>query len=103
MKYTRHTLDTDEVAVHLQQGKMPAYLAMTWADHVSFVLTDELKIKRVKFLDVETSSGAGTSGDGQDDTFDANAALATGELSQLMGDLLDALGGEQAPTLVAVV
>lgn len=103
VKYTRHTLDTDEVAVHLQQGKMPAYLAMTWADRVSFVLTDELKIKRVKFLDVETTSGAGTSGDGQDDTFDANAAMATGELSQLMGDLLDALGGEQAPTLAAVV
>jgi recombination associated protein RdgC len=103
VKYTRHTLDTDEVAVHLQQGKMPAYLAMTWADRVSFVLTDELKIKRVKFLDVETTSGAGTSGDGQDDTFDANAALATGELSQLMGDLLDVLGGEQAPILAAVV
>ena len=99
VKYTRHTLDTDEVALHLQQGKMPAYLAMTWADRVSFVLTDDLKIKRVKFLDVESAADTGTAGDGQDDAFDANAALATGELSQLMGDLLDALGGERPPAL----
>ena len=99
VKYTRHTLDTDEVALHLQQGKMPAYLAMTWADRVSFVLTDDLKIKRVKFLDVETASATGAAGDGQDDSFDADAALATGELSQLMGDLLDALGGERTSGL----
>ena len=104
VKYTRHTLDTDEVALHLQQGKMPAYLAMTWADRVSFVLTDDLKIKRVKFLDVESvpGTGTGTATDGQDDAFDANAALATGELSQLMGDLLDALGGERSPALASV-
>ena len=103
VKYTRHTLDTDEVALHLQQGKMPAYLAMTWADRVSFVLTDDLKIKRVKFLDVESAGSTGTAGDGQDDAFDANAALATGELSQLMGDLLDALGGERPPALGTAV
>jgi recombination associated protein RdgC len=97
VKYTRHTLDTDEVGQHLQLGKMPAYLAMTWADRVAFVLTDELKIKRVKFLDVDSPSAPGAAGDGEDDSFDAQAALATGELSQLMGDLLDALGGERPP------
>jgi recombination associated protein RdgC len=97
VKYTRHTLDTDDVALHLQQGKLPTSLAMTWADRVSFVLTDELKIKRVKFLDVDAESATGAAGDGEDDAFDADAALATGELSQLMGDLLDALGGERAP------
>jgi recombination associated protein RdgC len=85
------------VALHLQQGKLPTYLAMTWADRVSFVLTDDLKIKRVKFLDVDAATSTGTAGDSDEDAFDANAALATGELSQLMGELLDALGGERAP------
>jgi len=99
VKYTRHTLDTDDVALHLRQGKLPTCLAMTWADRVSFVLTDELKIKRVKFLDVDAASATSAAGDGEDDSFDAVAALATGELSQLMGDLLDALGGEKAPVL----
>jgi recombination associated protein RdgC len=101
VKYTRHTLDIDEVVLHLQQGKMPTYLAMTWADRVSFVLTDDLKIKRVKFLDVDTATSTGTAGDGDDDAFDASAALATGELSQLMGDLLDALGGEKAAPVLS--
>ncbi len=99
VKYTRHTLDTDDVALHLRQGKLPTCLAMTWADRVSFVLTDELKIKRVKFLDVDAASASSAAGDGGDDSFDAVAALATGELSQLMGELLDALGGEKAPIL----
>jgi recombination associated protein RdgC len=80
---------------------MPTYLAMTWADRVSFVLTDDLKIKRVKFLDVDTATSTGTAGDGDDDAFDASAALATGELSQLMGDLLDALGGEKAAPVLS--
>jgi recombination associated protein RdgC len=53
----------------------------------------------VKFLDVETASATGAAGDGQDDSSDADAALATGELSQLMGDLLDALGGERTSGL----
>ena len=95
VKYTRHNLDTDDVVLHLQQGKLPAYVALTWADRISFVLTDDLKIKRVKFLDVEAGAAAGAAGDGADDSFDADAALATGELSRLMGDLLDALGGER--------
>jgi len=52
---------------------------------------------------VEAAAAPGAASDGEDDSFDANAALATGELSQLMGDLLDALGGEQqaSPTATA--
>jgi len=38
--------------------------------------------------------GAGMSG-GDDDRFDADAAIATGEVRQLIPDLLAALGGEQ--------
>jgi len=31
-----------------------------------------------------------------DEGFDADAAIATGELAPMIGDLLDALGGEEA-------
>jgi recombination associated protein RdgC len=32
--------------------------------------------------------------DSRDDSFDADAAIATGELAKLIPDLIDALGGE---------
>ena len=100
VRYTRHALDTDEVSEHIAQGKMPTRLAMTWNDHVSFVLTEALQLKRVAVLDVVLEAAATLSSDGKADNFDADVAIATGELQQLIPDLLEALGSE-VPTIPA--
>lgn len=97
VRYTRHALDTDEVTAHIAMGKMPTRLALTWSDHVSFVLTEALQLKKVALLDVVFEAAAALSSDGKDDHFDADVALATGELQKLFPDLLEALGGEVAP------
>ena len=98
VRYARHTLDIDEVAEHIKQGKLPTQLALTWASRVSFTLTENLALKKIKLLDV-VLEGAGRSGDGgkDDGGFDADVAIATGELSQLIPDLIDALGGTPVP------
>lgn len=98
VRYTRHALDIDEVRSHIAMGKMPTRLAMTWNNRVSFVLTEGLQIKKLAFLDVvlERTPGSPT-GDAKDSAFDTDAAIATGELSGLIPDLLEALGGEMAP------
>ena len=98
VRYTRHALDTEEVRAHIAIGKMPTRLALTWNDRVSFVLTEGLQIKKLAFLDV-VLEGAPTSptGDAKDSSFDTDAAIATGELSGLIPDLLEALGGEMQP------
>lgn len=96
VRYTRHPLDTDEVSQHIANGKVPTRLAMTWNDHVSFVLTEALQLKKVAVLDV-VFEGAGSAGDGREDEFDTDVAIATGELRKLIPDLLDALGGEVVP------
>lgn len=89
VRYARHTLDIDEVGEHIRQGKLPTQLAMTWRGRVSFVLTEALTLKRIKLLDVVLE------GVGPDDAsgFDADVAITTGELRQLLPDLVDALGG----------
>ena len=92
VRYSRHTLDIDEVGAHIQQGKRPTQLALTWRGRVSFVLTEGLALKKIKLLDVALES-AGAAADREDDTFDADVALATGELRQLVAALLEALGG----------
>ena len=92
VRYSCHTLEIDEVAEHIAAGKIPTQLAMTWNDRVSFVLTDMAQVKKIKLLDIVLD---GVQENGKDDDgFDTDAAIVTGELSNLIADLLEALGGE---------
>lgn len=91
VRYARHALDIDEVRLHIESGKQPTRVALTWKDRVSLVLTDSLQIKKLAFLDVVLEAGPAS---GKDDGFDADVAIATAELSGLIPDLLDALDGE---------
>lgn len=93
VRYSRHALDIEEVQQHITNGKLPTRLALTWQGRVSFVLTDNLQIKKVTFVEGVFEDGA-SSADGKDDRFDADAAIATGEIRQLITDLLEVLGGE---------
>ncbi len=90
VKYARHNLDIDEVGQHIEQGKIPTQLAMTWDNRVSFVLTEAMTIKKIKLLDVVLEGPAS-----QEGGFDTDVAIATGELRKLIPDLIEALDGEQ--------
>ncbi|AOG24497.1 recombination-associated protein RdgC [Acidovorax sp. RAC01] len=92
VKYGRHPLDIDEVQAHIEAGKLPTKLALTWDDRVSFVLTEGLQVRKLAFLDVVFEGRSG-----EDGGFDADVAIATGELCKLIPDLIEALGGEQGP------
>ncbi|MEJ8858897.1 recombination-associated protein RdgC [Variovorax robiniae] len=101
VRYAKHALDIDEVRQHIEQGKRPTRLAMTWDDRVSFELTEGMTLRKIVFLEGTDSTSAIK--DGKDDNFDADAAIATGELGQLVPDLLEALGGEMALGVAARV
>ena len=93
MRYVRHALDTDEakaqVRTHLEAGKLPTRLALTWDGRVSFVLTEQLQVRKIGLLDAVTESQSQDEGG-----FDADVAITTGELSRLIPDLVEALDGE---------
>lgn len=93
VRYIRHTLEADDTRRHIAAGKQCTRLAMTWADHVSFVLTEGLAIKRITPLDVLKEAADGTSKN-DDERFDSDMVLMTGELNKLLNDLVEALGGE---------
>lgn len=92
VRYARHALDTDEVVQHIHQGKLPTRLALSWADRIAFVITESLQLKKVSFLDTvfEGNSARQT----EEDAFDVDVAIATGELRQMLPTLIAALGGE---------
>lgn len=98
VRYQRHALDTDEIRQHLSAGKRPTKLALTFGDRVSFVLTDSLAIKRLAFLDVVFEGQEHVE---KDERFDADVAIACGELAKLIPALFDALGGEFVPVVLA--
>jgi recombination associated protein RdgC len=89
VRYARHNLELDEIGQHIQEGKLPTQLALTWNDKVSFVLTEQLAIRKIDIRGVEEAPKG-------EDGFDADAAIATGELSGLLSELLESLGGELA-------
>ena len=95
VRYARHTLDIDEVGEHIRQGKLPTQLALTWASRVSFVLTEALTLKKIQLLDVVLEgAGVDAANAGKDDNgFDADVAIATGELRLMLPALIEALGG----------
>jgi recombination associated protein RdgC len=94
VKYGRHPLDTDEIRAHITAGKVPTKLALTWRDRVSFVLDDCMRLKKIAFLDVVFESVLANIGVvNKGEAFDADAAIATGELRDLIPDLFEALGG----------
>lgn len=95
--FKRHPLGDevgDEIKAHLAAGKLPTHLALTWDDRLSFVLTENMVIKRLSFLDLlkeEADQNAETAAD----QFAADFAIMTGELSRFLPHLVAALGGEQ--------
>jgi recombination associated protein RdgC len=93
VRYVRHPLDGDEIGKHITAGKAVTRLALTWRDRISFVLTEQLQVKRLAFLDV-LKEDAERQVEGGDDLFEANFALMSGELPQLLSDLAAALDGE---------
>lgn len=91
VRYGRHPLDIDEVRAHLVAGKMPTRLALSWRERVAFTLTEGFALKKISFLDLAFEGREVATGD---EAFDADMALATGELALLLPALIDGLGGE---------
>lgn len=93
VRYVRHPLDADEINQHISRGKVAGKLALTWNDRISFVLTEQMQIKRVVFLDLLREQ-AEQSMDGGSDAFEADFAIMCGELAAMLASLSEALGGE---------
>ena len=94
VRYVRQSIESDDVRKHVEAGKQCTRLALTWADRVSFVLSEGLEVKRVNPLDV-LKEGQDSSAHNEAEQFDSDFTLMTGELAKLIDGLVEALGGER--------
>ncbi|MNX26747.1 Recombination-associated protein RdgC [compost metagenome] len=95
IRYVKHSIDADDVRRHIQSGKQCTRLAMTWADRISFVLTEDLVVKRLRPLDVLRENTEDMLGSNDEEKFESDLALFAGEATKLIAELIDALGGEK--------
>jgi recombination associated protein RdgC len=89
----RHDLDTDEIQNHLEAGKQVTKLAVNWADRISFVLDENLSIKRLKFLDLIQDQVADVETNSEAERFDADFSIMSLELANFIPRLVSVFGG----------
>lgn len=76
-----------EVLDFIEAGMEVVSMALEWKERISFVMTDDFTIKRLKFNDDIKEQACDSAGDDAASRFDADFAIMTGE----MGDVLDDL------------
>jgi len=79
-------LDAEEVKEHLRSGKQVFQLGLVFNDRISFVLGEDLVVRKLKFLDMVMDQLGDSLQDAQAE-LDATFALLTSELTDLLAKL----------------
>ena len=90
----RQDLTAEEVASHVRCGKTVSELGLVWDERVAFVLTSEFTLKRIQYLDV-LQEAAENHGDNAADLAAASQLIVSANLSALIGELVELMGGWQ--------
>lgn len=83
----RQDLETDEVREHLKSGKQVFQLGLTFEDRLSFVLGEDLSLRKLRFLDGVQDEVDETAAESAVAELDAQFALMTLELETLLAKL----------------
>lgn len=81
-------LGSDEIKSHLDADKYVVKLALEWDESMSFILCDDLSMKRLKFFDVLQEQNDDIDSDDVIARLDADFALMAGEINRCIKDLL---------------
>ncbi|GLX82413.1 recombination-associated protein RdgC [Thalassotalea eurytherma] len=81
-------LDSDEIKAHLDADKFVVKVAMEWDETLSFILCDDLAVKRLKFFDVIHEQNDDIDKDDVVARLDADFALMAGEINRFIDALL---------------
>ncbi|MCR6495011.1 recombination-associated protein RdgC [Thermomonas sp. S9] len=87
VKIQRMELSGEEIAKHLEAGKQCTRLALVLDDHVSFVLGEDLIVRKFKLLDGAVDQMESTEHDDIVAELQARFALMTGEFKRLFAVL----------------
>ena len=89
--FKQHDLTLEEVQTSLQAGKYVSKLALEWDTKISFVLSEDLQIKKLKFMDVLEEQLKDNDPQTHEEHLDIEFSLMTGEVALMLKDLMTAL------------
>ncbi|EHK0699993.1 recombination-associated protein RdgC [Salmonella enterica] len=89
----KQDLVCDEIATHLEAGKLVTKLSLDWKDRVKLTLDDGFMLTGMKFSDQLLEQNADIDREDYYQRLDADFTLLSFELSCLTDDLIKALGG----------
>lgn len=90
----KQDLLSDEIANHLEAGKLVTKLALNWQDRLTFVIDDAGMLSGIKFSDSLRDQNDDIDRDDVAQRTSADMLLMASELVALSDDLITALGGE---------
>ena len=82
-----------EITHHLEAGKQVIKVAVTWSDRMSFVIDENLAIKRLKFLDLIQDQIADTEAEDEAARFDVDFTIMSLEIANFLPRLVEVFGG----------
>lgn len=91
VKVQRMDLHSDEIARHLESGKQVTRLALSLDDHVSFVLGEDLVVRKFKLLEGAVDELESTDADDMRAELDARFILMAAEVKRLFSVLESAM------------
>ena len=94
VKISRKDLTAEDVVQHAKNGMTVTELGLVWNDRVAFILTQDLTLKRIQWLDVVQEEAEGSCDDAGSMAY-ATQLLMEAALSAILGELVDLLGGWQ--------
>ena len=95
VKFSNHLLTADEVQSHLED-KLVTSIALEQTDKLSFAITDEGAIKRIKFHDLLTGQNDELGWDDLTARLDADLLLMASTLNQALASISQQLGNSDA-------
>jgi recombination associated protein RdgC len=82
----------EEISTHLRAGKQAVKLALSWRERLSFVLQEDVSLKRLRFADALIDEALEPEIEDEAARFDAEFAIMALEMRELLACLGDAFG-----------
>ena len=94
IRIKREDVTAEEVVQHVKRGKRVVELGLVWRESVELVLTQDLTLKRISYLD-HLQEDAQSHGDSGSDLAAASQIIMAHALTGILDELAELLGGWQ--------
>lgn len=95
IRYVKHSVDLETIGQHIENGYQCTRLALTWQDHISFVLTEGVDFRRVQALDILEERAQADGSLSESERLDADFTLMTSELQGMLDAIMHEFGEQR--------